>query len=212
MVNFQEISEAVVAGKAKKIKELIDQALKEGISPKDILDKALISGMTIVGEKFKVGEYFIPEVLVAARAMNAGVKLIEPFLSQVEKSYAGKVVIGTVSGDIHDIGKNLVAMMLRGAGFQVIDLGLNVPPEKFVEKAKSENAEIVAMSALLTTTMLAMKNTVYAMEQAGMRNKVKIMVGGAPVTQKYAEEIGADGYAPDAATAVLKAKELLNIR
>lgn len=212
MVNFQEISEAVVAGKAKKIKELIDQALKEGISPKDILDKALISGMTIVGEKFKVGEYFIPEVLVAARAMNAGVKLIEPFLSQVEKSYAGKVVLGTVSGDIHDIGKNLVAMMLRGAGFQVIDLGLNVPPEKFVEKAKSENAEIVAMSALLTTTMLAMKNTVYAMEQAGMRNKVKIMVGGAPVTQKYAEEIGADGYAPDAATAVLKAKELLNIR
>ena len=202
----------MVAGNAKKIKDLVEQALKEGISPKDILDEALIPGMAIVGEKFKVGEYFIPEVLVAARAMNAGVKLIEPFLSQVGKGYAGKVVIGTVLGDIHDIGKNLVAMMLRGAGFQVIDLGLNVPPEKFVERAKSESADIVAMSALLTTTMLAMKDTICAIEQADMRNKVKIMIGGAPVTQKYAEEIGADGYAPDAATAVLKAKELLNIR
>jgi len=212
MVNFQEISEAVVAGNAKKMKDLVEQALKEGMSPKDILDKALIPGMAIVGEKFKIGEYFIPEVLVAARAMNAGVKLIEPFLSQVEKGYAGKVVIGTVLGDIHDIGKNLVAIMLRGAGFQVIDLGLNVPPEKFVEKAKSESADIVAMSALLTTTMLAMKDTIYAIKKAGIKNKVKIMIGGAPVTQKYADEIEADGYAPDAATAVLKAKELLNIR
>ena len=212
MVNFQEISEAVVAGNAKKIKDLVEQALKEGMSPKDILDKALIPGMAIVGEKFKIGEYFIPEVLVAARAMNAGVKLIEPFLSQGEKGYAGKVVIGTVLGDIHDIGKNLVAIMLRGAGFQVIDLGLNVPPEKFVEKAKSESADIVAMSALLTTTMLAMKDTIYAIKKAGIKNKVKIMIGGAPVTQKYADEIEADGYAPDAATAVLKAKELLNIR
>ena len=211
MVNFQEISEAVVAGNAKKIKDLVEQALKEGMSPKDILDKALIPGMAIVGEKFKIGEYFIPEVLVAARAMNAGVKLIEPFLSQGEKGYAGKVVIGTVLGDIHDIGKNLVAMMFKGAGFQVIDLGLNVPPEKFVEKAKSENADIVVMSALLTTTMLAMKDTIYAIKKADMRNKVKIMIGGAPVTQKYADEIEADGYAPDAATAVEKAKELLNI-
>ncbi|MGQ9471964.1 MAG: corrinoid protein [Candidatus Aminicenantales bacterium] len=211
MTNFQEISEALVAGNSKKIKELVDGALKEGISAKEILDKALVPGMMVVGKKFKNGEYFIPEVLVAARAMDAGIDLLRPFFNQNEIKYIGKVIIGTVSGDIHDIGKNLVAMMLKGAGFQVIDLGVNVPPEKFVEKAKSENAEIVAMSALLTTTMVAMKDTIYSLKKSGIRNEVKVMIGGAPVTQKYADEIGADGYAPDAATAVEKAKELLAI-
>lgn len=211
MTNFQEISEALVAGDTKKIKELVDAALKEGISAKEILDKALVPGMMVVGKKFKNGEYFIPEVLVAARAMDAGIDLLRPFFNQNEIKYIGKVIIGTVSGDIHDIGKNLVAMMLKGAGFQVIDLGVNVPPEKFVEKAKSENAEIVAMSALLTTTMAAMKDTIYSLKKSGIRNEVKVMIGGAPVTQKYADEIGANGYAPDAATAVEKAKELLAI-
>lgn len=211
MVSYQEISESVVTGNARKVRELVEQALKEEVSPRDILNKGLIPGMAIVGEKFKIGEYFIPEVLVAARAMTAGIKLIEPFLSQEEKGYAGKVVIGTVSGDIHDIGKNLVAMMLKGAGFQVIDLGNNVSPEKFVEKALTESADIIAMSALLTTTMLAMRETVNAVKKAGIRDKVKIMIGGAPVSQKFANEIGADGYAPDATTAVMKAKELLDI-
>ena len=211
MVLLKEIFEALAEGDAKKVKNLVEQALTQGISPKEILDKALIPGMREVGEKFKKGEYFIPEVLVAAKAMNTGIDLLRPFFNQVEVEYAGKVLIGTVSGDIHDIGKNLVATMLRGAGFQIIDLGVDVSPEMFVEKAKSENVDIVAMSALLTTTMLSMKDTIYAIKEAGLRDKVKILVGGAPVTLKYAEKIGADGYAPDAATAVEKARELLGI-
>jgi 5-methyltetrahydrofolate--homocysteine methyltransferase len=211
MVNLQEISEALIVGNAKKVRELVEQALKEGVSPKEILDKALVPGMNVVGEKFKNNEYYVPEVLIAARAMHAGMDPIKPLLTQTGASYVGKVVIGTVRGDLHDIGKNLVAMMLEGAGFQIIDLGVDVPPEKFVEVAKNENVDIVAMSALLTTTMLAMKDTINALKEAGIRDKVKVMIGGAPVTQRYADEIGADGYAPDAATAVEKAKELLGL-
>ena len=211
MVLLKEIFEALAEGDAKKVKNLVEQALTQGISPKEILDKALIPGMREVGEKFKKGEYFIPEVLVAAKAMNTGIDLLRPFFNQIEVEHAGKVLIGTVSGDIHDIGKNLVATMLRGAGFQIIDLGVDVSPEMFVEKAKSEDVDIVAISALLTTTMLSMKDTIYAIKEAGIRDKVKIMVGGAPVTLKYAEKIEADGYAPDAATAVEKARELLGI-
>ncbi|MBC7319110.1 corrinoid protein [bacterium] len=211
MVNLQEISEALIVGNAKKVRELVEQALKEGVSPKEILDKALVPGMNVVGEKFKNNEYYVPEVLIAARAMHAGMDLIKPLLTQTGASYVGKVVIGTVRGDLHDIGKNLVAMMLEGAGFQIIDLGVDVPPEKFVEVAKNENVDIVAMSALLTTTMLAMRDTINALKEAGIRDKVKVMIGGAPVTQRYADEIGADGYAPDAATAVEKARELLGL-
>lgn len=211
MVNLQEISEALIVGNAKKVRELVEQALKEGVSPKEILDKALVPGMNVVGEKFKNNEYYVPEVLIAARAMHAGMDLIKPLLTQTGATYVGKVVIGTVRGDLHDIGKNLVAMMLEGAGFQIIDLGVDVPPEKFVEVAKNENANIVAMSALLTTTMLAMRDTINALKEAGIRDKVKVMIGGAPVTQRYADEIGADGYAPDAATAVEKARELLGL-
>ncbi|MCX7795033.1 MAG: corrinoid protein [bacterium] len=211
MVNLQEISEALIVGNAKKVRELVEQALKEGVSPKEILDNALVPGMNVVGEKFKNNEYYVPEVLIAARAMHAGMDLIKPLLTQTGASYVGKVVIGTVRGDLHDIGKNLVAMMLEGAGFQIIDLGVDVPPEKFVEVAKNENANIVAMSALLTTTMLAMRDTINALKEAGIRDKVKVMIGGAPVTQRYADEIGADGYAPDAATAVEKARELLGL-
>jgi len=209
MVNLHEISEALIVGNAKKVRELVDQALKEGVSPKEILDNALVPGMNVVGEKFKNNEYYVPEVLIAARAMHAGMDLIKPLLTQTGASYLGKVAIGTVRGDLHDIGKNLVAMMLEGSGFQIIDLGVDVPPEKFVEVAKNEGVNIVAMSALLTTTMLAMKDTISALKEAGIREKVKVMIGGAPVTQRYADEIGADGYAPDAATAVEKAKELL---
>ncbi len=209
MINLQEISEALIAGMAKKVRDLVDQALKEGVEPKEILNKALIPGMDVVGEKFKKCEYFIPEVLVAARAMNAGMDLIKPLLTQTGAAFAGKVGIGTVRGDIHDIGKNLVATMLEGAGFQVIDLGVNVIPEKFVEVAKNEAVDIVAMSALLTTTMIAMRDVIHALKEAGIRERVKVMIGGAPVTPRYADEIGADGYAPDAASAVEKAKELI---
>jgi len=209
MVNLQEISEALIVGNAKKVRDLVDQALKEGVDPKEILNKALIPGMNIVGEKFKKCEYFIPEVLVAARAMNAGMDLIKPLLTQTGAAYSGKVGIGTVRGDIHDIGKNLVAIMLEGAGFQIIDLGVNVTPEKFVEVAKNEGVDIVAMSALLTTTMIAMRDVIKALKEAGIRERVKVMIGGAPVTPRYADEIGADGYAPDAASAVEKAKELI---
>jgi len=209
MINLQEISEALVIGNAKKVKTLVDQALKERVDPKEILNKALIPGMMVVGDKFKNGEYFIPEVLVAARAMNAGMDLIKPLLTQTRTAYAGKVGIGTVRGDIHDIGKNLVAIMLEGAGFQIIDLGANVTPEKFVQTAKDESVDIVAMSALLTTTMVAMRDVIHALKEAGLREKVKVMIGGAPVTQRYADEIGADGYAPDAASAVEKAKQLI---
>jgi 5-methyltetrahydrofolate--homocysteine methyltransferase len=209
MIDLQEISEALIVGKAKKVRDLVDQALKEGVDPKEILNKALIPGMNIVGEKFKKCEYFIPEVLVAARAMNAGMDLIKPLLTQTGAAYAGKVGIGTVRGDIHDIGKNLVAIMLEGAGFQIIDLGVNVAPEKFVEVAKNEGVDIVAMSALLTTTMIAMGDVIHALKEAGIRERVKVMIGGAPVTPRYADEIGADGYAPDAASAVEKAKELI---
>jgi len=191
------------------VRNLVDQALKEGANPKEILNKALIPGMDVVGEKFKKCEYFIPEVLVAARAMNAGMELIKPLLTQTRAAYAGKVGIGTVRGDIHDIGKNLVAIMLEGAGFQIIDLGVNVTPEKFVEVAKNEGVDIVAMSALLTTTMVAMRDVINALKEAGIRERVKVMIGGAPVTQRYADEIGADGYAPDAASAVEKAKQLI---
>jgi len=209
MVVLKEISEALILGKTKKVKDLIDQALKEGINPIEILDKALIPGMNVVGEKFKKGEYFIPEVLIAAKAMNEGMRFIKPLITQTGAAYASKVCIGTVRGDIHDIGKNLVAIMLEGAGFQIIDLGVNVAPEKFVEVAKNEGVDIVAMSALLTTTMLAMREVIKALKEAGIREKVKVMIGGAPVTQRYADEIGADGYAPDAASAVEKAKELI---
>jgi 5-methyltetrahydrofolate--homocysteine methyltransferase len=209
MVNLQEISKALIVGNSKKVRNLVDQALKEGANSIEILNNALIPGMHVVGEKFKKSEYFIPEVLIAARAMNAGMDLIKPLITQTGAAYAEKVGIATVRGDIHDIGKNLVAIMLEGAGFQIIDLGVNVTPEKFVEVAKNEGVDIVAMSALLTTTMLAMGDVINTLKEAGIREKVKVMIGGAPVTQRYADEIGADGYAPDAASAVEKAKELI---
>ncbi|MBU1661605.1 MAG: corrinoid protein [Chloroflexi bacterium] len=185
------------------------KAIDAGISPKEILDNGLIAGMDAVGRDFKAGDLFIPEVLLCARAMHAGMDVLRPLLVESGVPAQGKLVIGTVAGDLHDIGKNLVSMMFQGAGFEVIDLGTNVPPEKFVETVRIENADLVGMSALLTTTMPAMKATIEALSQAGLRDKVKVLIGGAPVTAKYAQDIGADSFAPDAGAAIDAARDLL---
>ena len=182
-------------------------AINEGISPKEILDDGLIAGMAVVGRDFKAGDLFIPEVLLCARAMHAGLEILRPLLAASGVPAQGKVVIGTVAGDLHDIGKNLVSMMFQGAGFEVIDLGVDVMPEKFVEQAKSTNVHLIGMSALLTTTMPGIEKTVKALKDSGL--SAKIMIGGAPVTQDYANKIGADGYAADATSAVDMAKSLV---
>ena len=209
MFDLSELSQAVINGQKAKAEELTRKALEEGFSPVTIINEALVPGMAVVGEKFKNNEFYIPEVLVAARAMNAAMAIVKPLIVGDQLKPLGKVVIGTVRGDLHDIGKNLVMMMLEGAGFEIVDLGVDVAPEKFVEAAKANSADVVAMSALLTTTMPAMKDTIAALEENGLRDKVKVIIGGAPVTQSYADSIGADGYAPDAASAVDKVKELL---
>jgi 5-methyltetrahydrofolate--homocysteine methyltransferase len=206
-MNLQEIADSVIKGQAPKVKELVQKAIDEKVPVKDILEKGLIAGMNVIGERFKKNEVYVPEVLIAARAMKTGMELLKPLLVKSDIKPLGVVVIGTVKGDLHDIGKNLVAMMLEGAGFKVIDVGIDVPAEKFITSAKESNANIVAMSALLTTTMVSMKTIIEEMKKAGLM--IKTMVGGAPVTQSYADEIGADGYAPDAASAVDKAKELI---
>lgn len=211
MFDYQELATALINGKAPVVKELTEKALAEGESPQDVLNKGLVAGMTVVGEKFKNNEFYVPEVLIAARAMKSGMEVLRPKLVDAGVEPVAKVAIGTVRGDLHDIGKNLVAMMMEGAGFEIIDLGVDVKPEQFVETVKEKNASLVCLSALLTTTMPAMKDTIEALEAAGLRDKVNVMVGGAPVTQNYADEIGADGYAPDAASAVDKAKELLDV-
>jgi len=211
MANLQGIAESVIKGNAPEVERLVKEAIDEGVSASEILDKGLVAGMNVVGDKFKKNEFYVPEVLIAARAMKAGMALLRPLLAETGVKPIAKFLIGTVKGDLHDIGKNLVAMMMEGAGFQVIDLGIDVPPEKFVESIQNESPDLVGMSALLTTTMVSMKDTIDALEKAGVRDKVKVIIGGAPVTQDYADEIGADGYAPDAASAVDKAKELLGL-
>ena len=210
MVNLNNISEALQSGRAEKVRELVKQALNEDIIPKKILEEGLIRGMSIIGEKFKKNEVYVPEVLIAARAMHAGMDILKPKLTETGVKNIGKVVMGTVQGDLHDIGKNLVEMMLEGAGFEVIDLGIDVSDEKFVEAVKEQQPNIVGMSALLTTTMVNMVEVIQALEVAGLRDKVKIMIGGAPITQNYSEQIGADGYSPDAASAVDKAKTFVD--
>ena len=206
---LQEISENLQKGKARIVKTLVQQAVDEGIPAKEILEKGLLSGMDVVGEKFKNNEVYVPEVLVAARAMNMGVAVLKPLLAGGETNSYGKFIIGTVEGDLHDIGKNLVALMVESAGFEVIDLGVDVPAAKFVEAIKENpDCKVVGVSALLTTTMQAMKDTVAAIDAAGMHSQVKIMVGGAPITPEFAAEIGADAYTPDAGSAATKAKEL----
>lgn len=211
MADFKEMQDALIAGNAAKVKELAESAVAEGVSAVDILNQGLIPGMAVIGERFKKNEVYVPEVLIAARAMKTGLAVVKPLLAESNVEPIGKVVIGTVKGDLHDIGKNLVAMMLEGAGFEVIDAGVDVPPEKFASLAKETNAKLIGLSALLTTTMPAMKDTLDRLEADGLRDEVKVMIGGAPVTQKYADEIGADGYAPDASSAVDLAKDLLGI-
>jgi len=209
MAILEQLADAIINGKRDDAKALTEKALADGTDAKRILDESLIRGMGVVGEKFKANEYYVPELLVAARAMHAAMDVLKPVIAQKGIQPVGRAVIGTVRGDLHDIGKNLVSMMLEGAGFQVIDLGVDVPPERFTEAAKENNADVIAMSALLTTTMIGMKDVIAALQQAGVRGKHKVMIGGAPITQEYADQIGADGYAPDAASAVDKAKELL---
>ncbi|GAG60521.1 unnamed protein product [marine sediment metagenome] len=210
MVNLNDISEALQGGKANKVSELVKQSLNENIAPKKILEEGLIHGMSIIGKKFKKNEIYVPEVLIAARAMHAGMDILKPKLIESGVKNIGKVVMGTVKGDLHDIGKNLVEMMLEGAGFEVVDLGTDISTDKFVEAVKEHKPNIIGMSALLTTTMVNMVEVIKALDVAGLRDKVKIMVGGAPITQNYADQIGADGYSPDASSAVDKAKIFLD--
>jgi len=207
MADLNAIAESLIKGDRDAVRTLVQEALDEGVAGEDILNEGMTAGMDVVGTKFKNNEFYVPEVLIAARAMHAGMEILEPVLAEAGVKPIGTVLVGTVKGDLHDIGKNLVGMMLRGGGLNVVDLGIDVSPEQFVEKAQSEEADIVALSALLTTTMPQMKNVIDALKEAGVSSNV--MIGGAPVTQNYADEIGADGYAPDAASAVDKARELL---
>jgi 5-methyltetrahydrofolate--homocysteine methyltransferase len=211
MVNLQEIADKLIKGQAKNVVELTTAAINEGIEPAKILNEGLIAGMNVVGQKFKACEFYVPEVLIAARAMKGAMEILKPKLLESGVKPIAKIAIGTVHGDLHDIGKNLVSMMLQGAGFEIIDLGVGVASEKFIETIKTEDVSIVGMSALLTTTMPSMKATIDAMKEAGVRDKVKVIIGGAPVSQAYSDEICADGYAPDAASAVEISKKLLNI-
>ena len=205
---LNEISLALQKGKSKIVKELVEKALAEGVGAADILDNALLDGMNVIGEKFKNNEVYVPEVLVAARAMKAGVEIIKPLLVEDGVQAKGKVCIGTVQGDLHDIGKNLVKMMLEGKGLEVIDLGTDVAPETFVQTAIDENCQVICCSALLTTTMEVMADVVKCAEERGIRDKVKIMIGGAPITEEFREKIGADCYTKDAASAANAAVEL----
>ena len=206
-MDLQEISLQLQAGKAKIVKALVQQAIDDGIPAQRILEEGLLAGMNVVGVKFKNNEVFVPEVLVAARAMNQGANLLKPLLMESGVKASGRVCIGTVKGDLHDIGKNLVKVMMEGKGLDVIDLGTDVAPETYVRTAIEQNCRVICCSALLTTTMGVMADVVKAAEEAGIRNKVKIMVGGAPVTQAFADQVGADAYTPDATSAAEKAVE-----
>jgi 5-methyltetrahydrofolate--homocysteine methyltransferase len=206
---IQEIYDGVINGQQNKVSEKVRQALAQGLSPAVILNEGMVAGMAEVGRLFEEGEFYVPEMLIAARAMQTGLAELKPSLIQADYKPIAKVAAGTVKGDLHDIGKNLVCMMLEGASFEILDLGSDVSPERFVEAVRSGGAQIIAMSALLTTTMPGMRTTIEALKAAGLRDKVKVMVGGAPVTEQYAQQIGADGYAPDASRAVALAKTLI---
>jgi 5-methyltetrahydrofolate--homocysteine methyltransferase len=205
---IEEIRESVIQGQASVTVEKTQQALAEGIDAGEILNDGMISAMSEVGRLFEEGEYFVPEMLIAARAMDKAMQILKPYLVAQGVASAGKVAIGTVKGDLHDIGKKLVAMMLEGGGFEIMDLGIDVPPEKFIEAVRN-GAQVVALSALLTTTMPNMKTVIDALQQAGLRDQVRVIIGGAPVNETYAAQIGADGYASDASSAVRKVRQLL---
>lgn len=206
---IQEISEYLQKGRAKNVKALVQQALDENLDPKEILNEGLLSAMMIVGAKFKNNEVFVPEVLVVARAMNAGLTVLEPKLVEVGNEPVGKAVIGTVQGDLHDIGKNLVVMMLKGAGFEIYDLGVDVDPMAYIDKAEEVGADIICMSALLTTTMPKMQDCIDNLKERGLRDKYIVMIGGAPVNDSFCQQVGADYYTPDAATCAEVAKKVV---
>jgi len=208
MSDLNIITETLISGDGEQLEQLVRKALDEGVAANEILQNSLISGMDIVGERMESGDMFIPEVLMAAQAMSGAVEILKPLLADGESTSAGTVVIGTVKGDLHDIGKNLVVMMMESAGFNVIDLGVDVEPEKFVEAIKQNKPKIVGLSALLTTTMPMMKKSIDAIKESGLRDSVRILVGGAPVNKTFADEIGADGYAPDAGSASKMAKAM----
>lgn len=209
MEDLTKLHDAILNGNFKQAQEVTQKALAEGVSPQTLVQEYMIPAMDEVGRRYEANEYFVPELLIAARAMKASLQFIRPLLVASGAQFSGRVAIGTVKGDLHDIGKNLVAAMLEGAGFEVIDLGVDVSPEKFTDAAREKGATIIAMSALLTTTMGSMKTTVESIRAAGLREKVKIMIGGAPVTEKYANEIGADGYSSNANSAVALARKLV---
>jgi len=209
-VDVEKFYTALSQGKMEETKKLTQEALNAGEPVENILKSGLIAAMERIGARFRNGEVYIPEVLIAARAMHAGMAVLKPILSKSNGIMSGKVLMGTVKGDLHDIGKNLVIMMLEGGGFDVVDLGIDVPADKFIEAVKTHQPQALGLSALLTTTIMEMKNVIQAFEKAGLRDKLKIIVGGAPVTEKFAKEIGADGYAPDAASAVEVVKSLVH--
>ncbi|SHJ78391.1 5-methyltetrahydrofolate--homocysteine methyltransferase [Dethiosulfatibacter aminovorans DSM 17477] len=208
-MSFQIVSESIIKGNESLTVEHVKELIDSGTEPLSIINDGLMAGMNVVGERFKNGEMFVPEVLMAARAMNSGIELVKPLINDDDMPNVGTVVIGTVKGDLHDIGKNLVAMMMESAGFKVVNVGVDVTTDKFVEAVRENNAQIVAMSAMLTTTMVYMKNVIEALEEAGLREQVKIMIGGAPVTPKFAEEIGAELYTVDASSAAEEGKKIL---
>jgi corrinoid protein of di/trimethylamine methyltransferase len=211
MGDYSELYQAILRGDYKKAREVTERALGEGASPAELLDRYMIPAMDEVGRLFDCQEYFVPELLIAGRAMKAALEVLTPKLAEAGGRKGGKVIIGTVKGDIHDIGKNLVASMLEGGGFEVVDLGVDVPAEKFLEAVGNQQNIIVAMSALLTTTMGYMREVIKALENAGIRDRVKVMIGGAPITQRFADEIGADGYSENASGAVVLARKLLGL-
>jgi len=209
MADFERMADGVIKGEIDKVGELTQKAVDEGVKPMEIIDNGLMSGMSVVGERFKAGDMYIPEVIMSAKAMSAGMEIVKPLLVGGDSSSKGKVLLGTVKGDLHEIGKKLVQMMMESAGLEVEDIGIDISPEKFAEAVREKKPDVLGMSALLTTTMLAMKDTIETLKEAGLRDSVKVLVGGAPVTLDFAEEIGADGWAPDAVAAKDKVLEFL---
>lgn len=209
MANYEELAQSVITGNQEQVKEQVKNLIAAGNDPVEIINLGLIGGMNVVGTRFKAGDMFVPEVLMSARSMSAGVELVKPLIAEGDMKNQGKVLLGTVKGDLHDIGKNLVGMMMESTGLQVINLGIDISPEKFMEAIREHNPDILGLSALLTTTMVNMKETVEMLVKEGLRDKVKVVVGGAPVSQEFADIIGADGFAPDAASAAELCKSLI---
>ncbi len=210
MADFEKMGQAVIQGNQDQVIELTQTAVDEGVEPNKIIENGLINGMNVVGKRFKAGDMFVPEVLMSAKSMKGGMNIVKPLLLEGEMPSEGTVLLGTVSGDLHDIGKNLVGMMMESGGLEIVNLGTDISPSEFAEKVKEHKPDVLGMSALLTTTMLSMRDTIEILEEEGLRNSVKIMVGGAPVTKEFSDEIGADGWAPDAASAKDLAFDLIN--